>query len=599
MKIFIFTFLIISQFQLTAQRFCGTADYLNELKKNNSTITKNQELLESRIQQFIADNSNGGQRMVYRIPVVVHVVYNNSDENISDAQVQSQIDVLNEDYRKLNTDANLTPSIYQSLAADCEIEFCLATRTIDNLPTNGITRTQSSAASFGLGNAVKQEATGGKAAWNSTRYLNIWVCDLTDPILGFATLPGTASVPFDGVVIDYKAFGRVGNLSATYNKGRTCTHEVGHWFNLVHNWGDDENSGDNCAGTDNVNDTPNQAGPRYGCPTFPLATCGNSGDMSMNYMDYTNDACMYMFTTGQKNRMIAAINSSRSTLLASIGCEPLPVPLVCDTLDNVIGGDGLTSYLLSEYDSTSSGYLTGTNSNDDISFAEKFSTNSGKQVNGLLLDFSRASTTSAGIVLVRVWDATGVNGSPGTVIAQKSVSLQAIANQISNFQLTQVDFDSPPYVNGNFYVGFSILEALGDSIAVFTNQDDILNTNTAWLQDSSNQWLPFEDTLAYGIKISLAIKAIICNHVGIEEIMEGPSSLAFPNPTNGIVNFTLYNGNTSATWEAYNMEGRACGKGTFNNKQNLIDFSNWNAGIYLFQLQQDGKFTSHKIQVIK
>jgi len=599
MKILIFTILLLSQFQLVAQRFCGTNDYLNELKKNNNSISANQELLESRIQQFISDNSNSGQRMVYRIPVVVHVVYNTDAENISDAQVQSQIDVLNEDYRKQNADVNLTPSIYSSLAADCEIEFCLATRTIDNLPTNGITRTQTTAGNFGMGNAVKQAATGGRDAWNSTRYLNIWVCDLTDPVLGFATLPGTASAPFDGVVIDYRAFGRIGNLSASYNKGRTCTHEVGHWFNLIHTWGDDENSADDCAGTDNVNDTPNQAGPRFGCPSFPQASCGNSGDMSMNYMDYTNDACMYMFTTGQKNRMIAAINSARSTILTSIGCEALPAPLVCDTLNNVIGGDGLTSYLASEFDSLANGYLTGTNSYNDISFAEKFSTNSGKQINGLLIDFSRASTSGAGIVLVRVWDASGPNGSPGVVISQKSVSLQFIANQISNFDLTQVDFDSPPYIIGEFYAGFTMLNPAEDTIAIFSNQDDEVNINTAWLQNADSQWVSFEDTNAYGIKISLAVKAVVCNPVGITEVLDNVSSVAFPNPTTGILNFNLNNENSNTTWVAYSTDGRICGNGTFNGTFNSLNVSNWNAGIYLFQLHQDGRYTSHKIQVIK
>jgi len=599
MKIFIFALLLIFQLQSPAQRFCGTTEYLNELKNENSNITQSQELLEIRIQQFIQENSSSTQRMVLLIPVVVHVVYNTDAENISDAQVQSQIDVLNEDYRKLNADANLTPNIYQSLAADCEIEFCLATRTIDNLPTNGITRTQSTAGNFGMGNAVKQAATGGKDAWNSTRYLNIWVCDLSEPVLGFATLPGTASAPFDGVVIDYRAFGRIGNLSNSYNKGRTCTHEVGHWFNLIHTWGDDENSADNCAGTDNVGDTPNQAGPRFGCPTFPQATCGNSGDMSMNFMDYTNDACMYVFTTGQKSRMIAAINSSRSTLLSSNGCEALPAPLVCDTLNNVIGGDGLTFYLSSEFDTTSSGYLTGTNSFSDISFADKFSTTSGKQINGLLFDFATASTNAAGIVLARVWNATGPNGSPGEVIAQKSVSLQAIATEISNFQLTQVVFDAPPYVNGVFYAGFTQLNAVGDSISIFTNQEDEVNSNTAWLQNSASEWFSFEDTAAYEIKISLAVKTIVCNPVGISEVLEPVSSVAFPNPTTGILNFKLKKESSNSTWVAYSIDGRICEKGIFDRASLSLDVSNWNAGIYLFQLQQNGKYTSHKIQLIK
>jgi hypothetical protein len=599
MKILTISILVFYQFQLFSQRSCGTVENLNLLKNENSETETNQNLLENRIQQIINVQIETSQRTIYRIPVVVHVVYNNDNENISDAQVQSQIDVLNEDYRKLNADINLVPSIYSSLAVDCEIEFCLATRTPENLTSNGITRTQTSATNFGIGNAVKQTSTGGINAWNTNKYLNIWVCDLTDPVLGFATLPGTSSALFDGVVIDYKSFGRIGNLSNSYNKGRTCTHEVGHWFNLIHIWGDDENSGDNCAGTDNVNDTPNQAGPRFGCPTFPQASCGNNGDMSMNYMDYTNDACMYMFTTGQKNRMIATILSARSGILTSNGCEVLPGPLACDTLNNIITSDGLTAYFADEFNSNATGFLTGTNSRDDLSFADKFNFNSGKQVNGALYDFAYAKTNNAGIVLARVWDTTGPNASPGNVIAQKSVSLLEIENDINNFQLTQVDFDNPPYINSPFYVGFTMVNAAGDSIAIYTNQADSVNTNTAWLQNTDSDWFTFENQMTYEIKLSIAVKPIICNPVGIEDILKKPESKVFPNPTPGPINIEILDFQTPTSWIAFNMSGVICGIGVINSSQTSIDISNWSAGIYLFQLNQGGKYFTHKVQLIK
>ncbi|MBU3677068.1 MAG: T9SS type A sorting domain-containing protein, partial [Chitinophagaceae bacterium] len=157
-------------------------------------------------------------------------------------------------------------------------------------------------------------------------------------LLGYAQFPGGASAT-DGVVINYTATGNIGTAAAPYNKGRTATHEVGHWLNLYHIWGDD---GTGCNGSDLVGDTPNQGGPNYGCPTFPKLSCTNgpNGDMHMNYMDYTDDACMYMFTTGQKARVDAlfAAGGARAALLTSNGCTP-PTPLLCGVPSNVSVGN--------------------------------------------------------------------------------------------------------------------------------------------------------------------------------------------------------------------------------------------------------------------
>jgi len=144
-----------------------------------------------------------------------------------------------------------------------------------------------------------------------------------------------------------------------------------------------------------------------------------------------------------------------------------------------------------------------------------------------------------------------------------------------------------------------MLNPAEDTIAIFSNQDDEVNINTAWLQNADSQWVSFEDTNAYGIKISLAVKAVVCNPVGITEVLDNVSSVAFPNPTTGILNFNLNNENSNTTWVAYSTDGRICGNGTFNGTFNSLNVSNWNAGIYLFQLHQDGRYTSHKIQVIK
>jgi hypothetical protein len=161
-------------------------------------------------------------------------------------------------------------------------------------------------------NAVKSAAKGGADSWPSERYLNIWVCQLGGGLLGYAEFPG-APTEIDGVVILHSAFGTTGTAMAPFDRGRTATHEVGHWLGLFHIWGDD---GTGCGGTDEVDDTPNQAGPNYGAPTFPSITCDNgpNGDMFVNYMDYTDDAVMHMFTQGQVLRMQASLDAPRSQI---------------------------------------------------------------------------------------------------------------------------------------------------------------------------------------------------------------------------------------------------------------------------------------------
>ncbi|WP_083396739.1 zinc metalloprotease [Nitrosospira briensis] len=255
------------------------------------------------------------------IPVVVHVVYNSLVENISAEQVKSQIDVLNEDFAKRNPDLKSVPPVWSDSIGDARILFKLADRDPDGAITSGITRTSTSIVAFGDDDTVKLAVSGGTDAWPPDRYLNIWVCHLGD-LLGYAQFPG-GPVHTDGVVIDYRAFGTTGTAEAPFNLGRTATHEVGHWLNLFHIWGDD---GMGCAGTDQVDDTPNQAGPNTGFPSFPHTTCNNGpeGDMFVNFMDYVDDRCMVMFTAGQVQRMHTALDVTRPSYLEE--GKPLPVP---------------------------------------------------------------------------------------------------------------------------------------------------------------------------------------------------------------------------------------------------------------------------------
>lgn len=250
--------------------------------------------------------------------MVVHVIWNNEEQNISDAQIQSQIDVLNKDFRKLNSDVSKVPTVWSSLTADFQIEFCLATKDPSGNPTSGITRTQTSVVSFSTDDKVKKSgASGGEEAWPSDRYLNIWVCKLGGGLLGYAQFPG-GPAETDGVVITYNAFGTMGTVSFPFDKGRSATHEIGHWLNLHHLWGDYGG----CSDTDYVDDTPTQEAPNYGCPEFPHISCNNgpNGDMFHDYMAYVDDACMFMFTKGQATRANSCIEGPRASFLNVDGC---------------------------------------------------------------------------------------------------------------------------------------------------------------------------------------------------------------------------------------------------------------------------------------
>lgn len=332
----IFTLLVavfaLQQMSL-AQRICGTTEYQMMLEQENPSIIQRREEIEQFTRDFLMSNPQGDRALV-TIPVVVHVVYNIAEENISDAQIQSQITVLNQDFRKLNADVANTPGAFAGLAGDANIEFCLATVDPNGNPTNGILRVPTTATSFSTNNTVKSTSTGGSNAWNAGKYLNMWVCDISGGTLGYAQFPG-GSASTDGVVIDYLYFGTIGTATAPFNKGRTATHEVGHWLNLRHIWGDD---GTGCTGSDLVTDTPNAAGPNYGCPAFPTVTCSNgpNGDMHMNYMDYTDDACMYMFSNGQISRMQALFSTggARAGILTSNGCGT-PTPVLCGAITNL------------------------------------------------------------------------------------------------------------------------------------------------------------------------------------------------------------------------------------------------------------------------
>jgi pregnancy-associated plasma protein-A len=298
--------------QQPTTRTCGTMEYHERLLRTDPSYLAARVASENRAFLYALRPDIAARAGVTVIPTVVHVVYNGAAQNISDAQVQSQIAVLNRDFRKLNPDVLNLPAVFAPLAGDARIEFELASTDPGGNPTNGITRTSTTSGGFTDDNKVKANATGGHDAWPSDAYLNIWVCRLSGGLLGYAQFPGGPAAT-DGVVIRDTAFGDTGTAAAPFGLGRSATHEIGHWLNLRHIWGDD---GNGCSGDDFVADTPNAAGPNGGTPTFPHVTCSNgpNGDLFMNYMDYTDDAGMFMFTNGQITRMQAALDGDRSAI---------------------------------------------------------------------------------------------------------------------------------------------------------------------------------------------------------------------------------------------------------------------------------------------
>lgn len=297
--------------ELINGRQCASNEVLERQIVENPARGRFLQDLEEKTQKF-KDRGSAfrAANVVLYVPVVVQIVKTNPTL-ITDAQVASQIAVLNKDYTKTNTELS-NSGIYLagysfSTVPDCKIQFVL----------KQIVRTQTTVATFGTNDAVKKSAQGGSDAVNPTTWLNMWVCDLSGGLLGYAQFPGGAAAT-DGVVIDYQGFGTSAattgySLYAAFNLGRTATHEIGHWFNLRHIWGDAR------CGNDFVADTPLHDAANGGCPATGLKSrcTGKPLEQWMNYMDYTDDRSMYMFSAGQKTRMDAAIDAARAAYMST------------------------------------------------------------------------------------------------------------------------------------------------------------------------------------------------------------------------------------------------------------------------------------------
>ncbi|MBC5863338.1 zinc metalloprotease [Flavobacterium sp. K77] len=273
---------------VVARRGCASDEVLKKQLAADPTLALRMNKIEQITNDAIASGRLVNGKVV--IPVVVNVLYRTTAENISLAQIQSQIDILNRDFNATNSDFNQVPTAFSSVKANIGISFEL----------NAVYRKATTKSSWGTNDAMKLASQGGIAATTPTTTMNLWVCTIGGGTLGYAQFPGGASST-DGVVIDSKYVGNTGSATAPFNLGRTATHEVGHWLNLRHIWGDAT------CGSDLVSDTPTHDSPNYGVPAAGhRSTCsGTPLEMYMNYMDYTDDRGMFMFSNGQKSRINA------------------------------------------------------------------------------------------------------------------------------------------------------------------------------------------------------------------------------------------------------------------------------------------------------
>ena len=325
----ILLFFTLSLFAQVEKDPCGAISYSSAYLAEHPDEEEKLLELEMITQQWIEENKNAASsREIITIPVVVHIVVDLSKYNFQYYEIQSQIDGLTADFRKQNSNQSIIPDEFKDRAADVEIEFCLASIDPFGQKTDGVQIRNTSIENFGESkiNGLKRKICyfeeGGFDAWDPEHYLNIWVGEM-ESILGEATFPEMARVPEEeGVWIDTDAFAYFCSDVSDFHLGRTLTHEVGHYFNLKHIFGDSED----CLSDDGVADTPAQEKRNINCPEYPKINVCDSlepHEMTVNFMDYVDDECMAMFTEGQKMRMLAALNTTRQGLKNSIGCNGL------------------------------------------------------------------------------------------------------------------------------------------------------------------------------------------------------------------------------------------------------------------------------------
>ena len=319
-------FFIVTGFQLFAQKNCSMEEYVNKQKSENISLKDNLEQVELFTQNKTSSEGSAqrinGVPEIIKVPVVFHILYQNPQQNPSLETLGLLIAALNRDLNKRNSDTSNIPAVFRPLATTMGFEFQLAKMDPGGKATNGVVRKYTPVSYWLSDDKMKFSASYGDDAWDSKSYLNVWICNMKD-VLGYSTLPGMDPKK-DGIVLSFEDLFNPRGTTPTINDFRTIVHEVGHWLNLYHMWGE------GYCGDDKVDDTPKQSSYTPGCPNGTRVTCGNGpvGDMYMNFMDFTDDVCMNMFTKGQRKRarVLFEAGGPRNSILYSKGLNTPFIP---------------------------------------------------------------------------------------------------------------------------------------------------------------------------------------------------------------------------------------------------------------------------------
>jgi hypothetical protein len=612
----------------------------SELIKHCGTLVPDdnwEKDFQQQIEQYIANINNGKKTAVtITIPIVVHVIYNNEPigvgDNISYAQIASQINILNDDFAGVGFGASTIPTVFSAAKSNTQINFCLATldKNGNTMAETGVDRIDFSSVfsgpypiQFTLNdiNTIVKPAT----IWDPSKYLNIWVFNSIQSLapgsttLGYATFPPSTGLIgiisslvgttlTDGLVIWNQAFGNVGIVNPTTSLGRTATHEIGHYLGLRHIWGDPQSG----CGSDFCNDTPPAENANQNCPTYPYKpnnSCGSnsSGEMFMNFMDYTNDNCMSLFTNDQNTRMQTALTNSplRSSLGTHGLCTSSSQLAECDTISNFsLLASNIDSSLASLYGG-SWGWVSGHNSFQDIAKAEEFNYNAGtKKLVGAFMYLDHALTVSGNSNLTMSYWPN--NGNVPSTSASQSINFPLLP--IPEDVISYFAFSSPITVSPKFFVGIDNLTygSNQDSIALFMAKSTAVSSNTAWEKQSNNTWFPYSTpNSSWGLNSSLCVFPVFAcsNTSGVEEILNPINrTLFFPNPTVDKLYVVLSKDNDAANAKIIIQDayGRIIRKENHifdANKTISLSTSDLADGIYFIELVTDKKSEIKKISI--
>jgi predicted Zn-dependent protease len=578
---------------------CGYSDAIQLIINENPRFVEEIEAYD----RIVPDLEREGAQLarsgaVLRIPVVFHVIHSGTSignaANISDARILQQIQTLNNDFRRTNSDANQTPSMFQGVAADTEIEFCLATVDPNGNATTGILRHQYNNIpdQTYIENTIKPQTY-----WDSNKYLNIWSVDMpTNGVLGYAYLPYASIVGTsrDGLVVDYP---HVGNNSSAFpaSLGRTATHEIGHYLGLSHVWANANDNG-GCNNDDGISDTPLSSAPYYGCPNHPQTQCSVTS-MFMNYMDYVDDDCMNVFTQGQANVMRAVLSGnsthngvsfrSRAGLIshAAIACNTV-APGGClnvGTQQYTMGfeqGEDLSDWGTENVNNDVNGTTAVTWRTHAVHSGNLYGPKTGARFAGYL--WNTNGTTAANDWLFtpcfdvvnghtyRVRFSYACASSNGTVYPEKfKVTLNTDQTAASSIY-TINDFGT---IN-NAYPSY--LDYSGDFVISGNGE---LHIGFHCYSDADKYMLHIDD-------FSLIDLTLLANEEVTNTTLEDIT--LFPNPSDGVLNVKLIESidiQDNMFVHVYNATGALLARQTVDAQQTSIDVRNFPDGLYILQFQ--------------